>query len=254
MNIATLQIACCSLILTSLFTFADSTNMPSMETDISQGELLYANQLSSPGYVKDWIMEGPGEVSFHNGWMQMHSPEEAMHHVFWCPVDFPASFIAQWQAQPLKTDAGLVIVFFAAAGVAGEDIFSKQLTPRDGTFSQYTEGDIRSYHISYYANAAHNPDRGHANLRKNNTFTLLQEGSVGIPTYSVSSHTIRLVKDNAHIQLFVDDKKVIDYHDTTPVIDGVDTGAALTSGKIGFRQMKWTRFQYRDLKVWRIKR
>lgn len=229
------------------------TEAASGNTPIVKGTLLYSNALSSSAQLRDWEMEGPGVIEFNNDWMQMYSPDEAMHHVLWCPEVFPDSFIAEWQGQSLKTDAGLVIVFFAAKGVNGESIFDPSLPPRDGTFTDYTEGTIRSYHISYYTNAAHNPDRGHANLRKNNTFSLLQEGEEGIPTLSTDIHTIRLVKQKAHITLFVDDRLVIDYTDNQPLINGVNTGDALTNGRIGFRQMKWTRFQYRNFKVWSIK-
>ncbi|NVK55775.1 MAG: DUF1961 family protein [Alteromonadaceae bacterium] len=225
---------------------------PSPSAAVSKGTLLYSNAMASVKDISDWVMEGPGTLTFNDGWMQMSSPDETMHHVFWCPEEFPDSFIAEWQAQPLKNDAGLTIVFFAAKGVDGESIFDPSLPARDGTFNQYTEGRINSYHISYYANAAHNPDRGHANLRKNNTFTLLQEGKIGIPTYSDKVHQIRLIKHHNHIQLFVDDNKVIDYTDDKAVINGVDTGAPYTSGRIGFRQMKWTHFQYRDFNVWAI--
>ncbi|MCU4677261.1 YesU family protein [Catenovulum sp. 2E275] len=218
-----------------------------------KGSLIYANALSSPDDVNDWVMEGPGKLEFNDGWMQMYSPNEQMHHVFWCPQEFPDSFIAEWEAQNLKTDAGLVILFFAAKAVNGEDIFAPHLPKRDGTFSQYTEGEIKSYHISYYTNAAHNPDRGHANLRKNNTFSLLQMGEEGIKAQSTQPHKIRLVKQNAHIQMFIDERKVIDYIDNQAFIEGVDTGKALTDGKIGFRQMQWTKFQYRNFKVWAIK-
>lgn len=218
-----------------------------------KGELLYENTLATPSQLSAWTMEGPGETEFSNGWMQMYSPNEKMHHVFWCPETFPDSFIAEWQVQNLKFDAGLVIVFFAAKGLDGEDIFAPSLPVRDGTFEQYTLGKINSYHISYYANAAHNPDRAHANLRKNNTFSLLQEGEKGIATFSKKIHNIQLVKKSNHIQLFIDKRKVIDYVDNKSMIEGKDTGPALTSGKIGFRQMQWTKFQYRDFKVWSIK-
>lgn len=193
-------------------------------------------------------MEGPGVAQFNKGWMELLSPEESGHHVYWCPYSFPKSFVAQWQVQNLAPEAGLVIVFFATSGLKGEDIFDASLMPRDGTFDQYTLGDIKSYHISYYANAAHNPARGHANLRKNNTFTLLQQGKIGIPTQSLQVHDITLVKDDAHISLFVDDRLVIDYTDN----DGAN-GPALRNGKIGFRQMKWTHFRYRDFKVFALK-
>ena len=218
----------------------------------AKGQLLYDNSLNDRQNVNDWIMEGPGNTKFINGWMQMHSPNEQGHHVFWCPIEFPDSFIAQWEVQNLKYDAGLVIVFFAAKGTNGEDIFDPTLPARDGTFDQYTLGKIKSYHISYYANAAHNPDRAHANLRKNNTFSLLQQGQKGIATLSSAIHQIRLLKQANHIQLFIDDRKVIDYVDDQPTVNGVDTGRPLEGGKIGFRQMQWTHFQYRNFKVWDI--
>lgn len=216
------------------------------------GELLYRADFDHPDSVSDWVMEGPGQVSFKQGWMEMLSPEEEGHHVFWCPEDFPDRFIARWDAQNLDLEAGLVIVFFAATGLDGQDIFSPELPARDGTFTQYTEGELKSYHISYYANAAHNPGRGHANLRKNNTFSLLQKGEVGIPTESTRQHEVTLIKEGARIRLYVDDRKVIDYTDDTPVVDGVDTGGSLNGGKIGFRQMKWTHFRYNNFRVYSL--
>lgn len=216
------------------------------------GQLLYQSSFDSPESVADWVMEGPGEIAFDKGWMEMHSPDEQGHHVFWCPEDFPDSFIARWDAQNLDPEAGLVIVFFAALGIDGQDIFSPDLPERDGTFTQYTEGEIKSYHISYYANAAHNPGRGHANLRKNNTFSLLQKGEIGIPADSMQEYEITLVKEGDRIRLYIDDRKVIDYTDNTPVVDGVDTGSALGGGKIGFRQMKWTHFRYKNFRVYAL--
>lgn len=216
------------------------------------GRLLYQTSFDSPESVSDWVMEGPGEIAFRQGWMEMHSPGEEGHHVFWCPEDFPDRFIARWEAQNLGSDLGLVIVFFAAMGADGQDIFDPELPHRDGTFVQYTEGEIKSYHISYYANPDDAPDRGHANLRKNNTFSLLQSGEIGIPTESLQEHEITLVKEGDRIRLYVDDRKVIDYTDDTPMVDGVDTGGALEGGKMGFRQMKWTHFRYRNLRVYAL--
>lgn len=240
------------LLLTACTRFVQPDAAQLVEQIPEKKQLLYSRSLSQPLDTQDWIMEGPGEVGFENGWMQMHSPNQAMHHVYWCPQDFPDSFIAQWQAQSLYDEAGLVIVFFAAKGTQGEDIFDSQLPPRDGTFTQYTQGSINSYHISYYANAAHNLGREYANLRKNNTFTLLQSGDTGIPTNSLSEHQITLVKQANHIRLYIDERKVIDYVDNSAVVDGVETGPPLQGGKIGFRQMKWTQFQYSNFNVWSI--
>jgi len=214
----------------------------------AKGKLLYESTMKTPESVKGWNMEGPGTVDFRDGWLHMFSPEEKMHHVYWCPMTFPSNFIAEWEAQNVETDAGLCIVFFAAEGENGEDIFDPTLPKRNGDFKQYTRGEIISYHISYYANAANKPDRGHANLRKNNKFILVQEGEEGIPTKSKRIHKIRLIKDGPHIVMFVDDRKIIDWTD-----DGKTYGPVYTDGKIGFRQMKWTHFRYRNFRVWALR-
>ena len=213
------------------------------------GKLLYHASMGTPESVSGWLMEGPGEVIFKQGGMKMFSPNKAMHHVFWCPKTFPDSFIARWKMQNLDLNAGLLIVFFAAAGTGGEDIFDPGLPSRDGTFKQYTQGRLNSYHISYYANAAHNPNRGYANLRKNSGFKLLQQGSEGIPTASTLSHQITLVKQGPRMRLFIDERKVIDYSDDQTLVNGVKASPALSSGKIGFRQMQWTHFRYSDFRV-----
>lgn len=236
--------------ITLIYTISLSVNITAFAFE--KGKLLYNNSLNTQAQINDWTMEGPGKTDFVEGWMQMHSPNEQGHHVLWCPMDFPDSFIAEWQVQNLKFDAGLVIVFFAAEGEHGQNIFSPDLKKRDGTFDQYTLGDIKSYHISYYANAAHNPNRAHANLRKNNTFTLLQEGEKGIPTLSAEPHTVTLIKNTRHIQMFIDGRKIIDYVDDKPLVAETNTGPALGAGKIGFRQMQWTKFQYRNFKVWAV--
>jgi acetyl esterase len=215
---------------------------------LAKGKRLYAADLSEPCSVDGWRMEGPGKVEFKDGWMHMFSPGEAMHHVFWCPEDFPARFIAEWEAQNVDAEWGLCIVFFSATGASGEDIFDPALPQRDGGFMQYVRGAINSYHISYYANVPHEPDRGRANLRKNNMFALLQSGREGVPTRSDKVHRIRLVKQDGHIRMYVDDRKVIDHKD-----DGVSHGPVYGEGKIGFRQMQWTHFRYRNFRVWELK-
>lgn len=214
----------------------------------SRGELLYQNNFSSTGDTANWILEGPGEITFNNGWMHMRSPEQTGHHVLWCPEDFPESFIAEWEAQNLKSDAGLCIVFFAAQGVNGEDIFDPSLPKRDGDFSWYIKDRINSYHISYYANTPKKPDRETANLRKNNTFNLVQEGSEGIPSDSTAIHQIKLIKEGPHIRMFIDGRKVIDWTDT----EENEPRPYYKDGKIGMRQMQWTHFRYRNFRVWEI--
>ncbi|MBD3265311.1 DUF1961 family protein [bacterium] len=220
---------------------------PNLRNELNAGKLLYHAAMNRADSVSDWVMEGPGQVSFKDGWMHMQSQNEEMHHVFWCPKRFPENFIAQWEAQNMETDAGLCIVFFAAAGLNDQNIFSEDLPERNGVFKQYTKGQIRCYHTSYYANAAHNPDRQQTNLRKNPGFHLVQEGEEGIPTKSEDIHTITLAKEGSHIRLWVDDHKVIDWTD-----EGKTGGKPHGDGYIGLRQMQWTHFRYRDFRVWSV--
>ncbi len=228
------------------FPFACSSEEAS-QNEFKKGRLIYENPFKSLKDVQGWVMEGPGKIEFKEDWMHIFSPDEKWHHVFWCPHEFPDSFIAEWESQNIKTDAGLCIIFFAAKGVNGEDIFDPKLPARDGTFSFYIRGEMNCYHISYYANNPKKPDRGDSHLRKNKGFNLVQTGPEGIPTNSTKIHKLRLIKDGAHIILFVDERKIIDWID-----DGRKYGAPLKDGKIGFRQMQWSHFRYRNFKVWEI--
>ena len=210
-----------------------------------KGKPVYSSPLAGKEDTTGWRMEGAGQVEFSNGWMKMFSPNEKGHHVFWCRQEFPENFIAEWEVQNLHTKAGLCIVFFAATGLNGEDIFAAALPKRDGTFRQYTNGAINNYHISYYANSKDHPGRETAHLRKNKGFHLVQEKEPGIPLHSNDVHKIQLVKFEGRILLYIDSRKVIDWLD-----NGRQFGNILKGGRIGFRQMKWTQFAYRNFNVW----
>ena len=236
------------LILATFFMVTKIVQAQNSIENFKNGELIYRNSLASKGEVADWKMEGPGVTEFKDGWMEMYSPDEKFHHVFWCPKDFPGSFVAEWELQNQKIDAGLCIVFFAAKGNKGEDIFDTSFPKRDGTFSQYTKSKyFNSYHISYYANGRDNPGREISHLRKNKGFNLVQEIEPGIPIKSIAIHKITLIKDGSRIVMFVDKRKIIDWTDY-----GKEYGPVLQDGKIGFRQMQWTHFRYRNLKVWEL--
>ncbi len=83
------------------------------------------------------------------------------------PETLPSDFVAQWEMQNLHLEAGLCIVFFAATGLDGEDVMDSSLPARDGTFSQYNNGALKNYHISYYAHNPKLPARPVARLRRN---------------------------------------------------------------------------------------
>ena len=212
-----------------------------------KGKLLYENTLSSRDEMKDWKLEGPAIIEYNDDWMHMDSPNEEGHHVFWCPEDFPSDFIAEWELQNIEPDAGLCIVFFSALGQNGKDIFDPSIKLRDGVFNNYTKSDIDCYHISYYANGKNNPAREAAHLRKNAGFHKVQIGAQGIPPESTEVHKVILVKKDNHISMNIDGRDIIDWVD-----DGEKYGPVLGGGKIGFRQMKWTHFRYKNFKVFAI--
>jgi hypothetical protein len=78
---------------------------------------------------------------------------------------------------------------------------------------------------------------------------ILQVGEAGVAKGSTAVHRARLVKDGPHIVLYMDDRKIIDDTD-----DGKEYGPAYGAGKIGFRQMRWTDFRYRNFNVWELKK
>jgi hypothetical protein len=182
--------------------------------------------------------------------MRMRSIDFAEHTVFWCPQDFPESFIAEWEFEPLS-QYGLAIVFFAARGENGEDLFEPSLPKRDGKFVHYTHGSITSYHISYFANVEnYQMGRIDSNLRKNNKFYRVGGGPVAIPPGTQGWQQMRLIKDGSRIQLFANGKICVDWTDDDPDRYGPPHG----SGKIGFRQMTQTVGAYRNFRVWTIEK
>lgn len=211
---------------------------------------IYQTPLSEAEDIVGWKMEGPGIASFSDGWMELRSqrpdgPEG--HLVLWCPQDFPADFQAEWDFQVVNPK-GLSIVFFAATGTRGRDLFDPALEQRDGIFQRYINGQISSYHISYFSNAPDVP-RAVANLRKNPGFYLIANGPAGVPRVQPSGtvHRATLRKDGGRIQMAVDGRTVIGYTD-----DGQRAGPILGTGKIGFRQMQWTVFRYRNFRVFKL--
>ena len=233
-----------------LIVFAYSLCLAQSPSDfgVRTDKLVYQSAMDTDASVKDWVMEGPGQVKFADGWLEMRSPNEEMHHVYWCPETLPSDFIAQWEMQNLHLEAGLCIVFFAATGLGGEDVMDSSLPKRDGTFSQYNNGDLKNYHISYYAHNPKLPARPVARLRRNPGKNIVYEGPSGIHSESDRVHKVTLIKNEAHIQLFVDDRPVIDWIDNGDV-----NGPPLGAGRIALRQMQWTQFRYRNFNVWSLR-
>jgi hypothetical protein len=224
---------------------------PPQPLDISarRGALLYESSMDNHGPVAGWVKEGPLDLRFENGAMQMRCIDFAEHTVFWCPQEFPDRFVAEWEFEPLS-QYGLAIIFFAARGEHGEDIFDPALPKRDGKFIHYTRGAITSYHVSYFANVEnYQMGRIDSNLRKNNQFYRVGGGPVAIPPGTQGWQQMRLIKDGSRIQLFANGKICVDWMDDDPK----RYGPPHAGGKIGLRQMTQTIGAYRNFRVWELK-
>ena len=217
------------------------------QISFNKESLFYENNFSKANDLSKWILEGEAKVTTKDNWLEMYSPNEKSHHVFWCPKEFPANFVAEWEIQNLNTKAGLCIVFFSAKGINGLDVMHPSQKKRFGVFNQYTKSDLNNYHISYYTNNPKKPNRPFAHLRKNKGFITVQYGEKGIDAKSTSIHKIRLVKKENHISMSIDNREIINWKDI-----GLKNGGPHQEGKFAFRQMQWSHFRYRDLKVWTI--
>ncbi|MFW6271291.1 MAG: DUF1961 family protein [Bacillota bacterium] len=150
--------------------------------------LIYENSLSTQKDVADFVMEGKGTVTFPKGRMRMESilspdKDQDPNIVYWCPVDFPEDICIKWDFWPIK-EPGLCIIFFAAKGRNGEDLFSDELEERTGIYGQYTMGDINAYHLSYFRRK--HPINARAfqtcNLRKSHGFHMVARGGDPLPS------------------------------------------------------------------------
>lgn len=219
-----------------------------------RGELIYERSLDSESDVRDWVMEGPGVVTFEEGWMRLYSgnPDGADgrhgHFVYWPDVVLPEDFIAEWEIQFLDP-VGLNIVFFCATGRGGEDVFDPALAARDGDFRQYHSGDLNSYHASYFSNTPGHFGRNTAHIRKNHGFFLVANGPVLIHAGNwAETHTVRVMKNGNRIELSVNGETSVEFTD-----DGKAYGPVLGTGRFGLRQMQWSDARYRNLRIYRLR-
>lgn len=118
------------------------------------GDQIYHNPLGSDSDVESFRLEGEAKVSFHDGRMRMeHTLDTAegqrANLVFWCQEDFGSDLAVSWDFWPLQ-EPGLCMLFLAATGRGGEDIFDPALVRRSGEYHQYRHGDINALHVSYF--------------------------------------------------------------------------------------------------------
>ena len=159
------------------------------------------------------------------------------HIVLWNKQKSAENYVVEFDLKH-NSPMGLFILFFSANGLNGKDLFSEDLVPRNGVFSQYVRGDNQSYHISTYT-----PHRGTANLRKNPGAHLLKtENDIAflIPT---KKSKYRLIKWGNRFQYYLDDQLQMDF------TDHASLGSPLRGGYVGLRLMAGDRITVNKFRI-----
>lgn len=219
-------------------------------------DLIYENSLASAEHVKSFRLEGEASISFPNGRLRMENlrdPAEGQrsNFVFWCPEDFPPDVAISWDFWPLR-EPGLCILFFAATGRQGEDLFDPRLAPRTGEYKQYHHGDINALHVSYFRRRWPEERAFHTcNLRKSYGFHMVAQGADPLPSVedADSPYRIGLVKCGPEVAFYINDLPIFHWCD-----GGQTYGPLLGGGKIGFRQMAPLIGEYANLQVQGVER
>lgn len=216
------------------------------------GDIIYENALTGADSISDWIREGEIVTEDWENKLLLKNkldPEQYgdhAHWVLWCPVDMPDEVVMEWDFYPLN-EPGLCMVFFAAKGRNGEDLFADTLPERRGYYPDYHSGGIDALHLSYFRHK-HAQERAFrtCNLRKSHGFHLVTQAADPLPPVedAISPYRMKLIKYQQFVQFFINDLLVIEWLD-----DGTSYGPILRGGKIGFRQMAPMVAAYANLSV-----
>ncbi len=202
------------------------------------------------GDLSNWVVEGPSDVRIEDGHLFVKSltgegaPHTGMPGVLvWRKDDLPADFLAEWDFTPVSEPEGFFLVFFAAKGRGGEDLFDSSLPTRNGEFPAYTQGAINCYHVSYCRNYQNS-----VNLRKNAGLTLVCSTELSAIRQSGRTHHVELAKKGGYVRLRVDGKVCLEWLD-----EGQTLGPVLGAGKFGLREVYDTEGYYDTIRVYALK-
>ena len=216
-------------------------------------KLLYSNPLKTAEDLTGFRLEGEAAMTFPKGQLRMESvmePEDGQqaNFVLWCPESFPSDMAVEWEFRPIR-EPGLAILFFAARGAKGLDLFDPSFSTRTGEYEQYHHGELDAYHLSYYRRRW--PDERSfqtCNLRKSYGFHLVAQGADPLPSVADSSgfYRMRLQMRGSRIDFSINELTVLSWEDDAAY------GPPLGAGKIGFRQMSPFIAEYANLKVYAL--
>lgn len=213
---------------------------------------VYRNALASPADMQGWVAEGPVGTTHPGDGLELFSTADVAaleaagrgdhaHLTFWCPEVFAADVEIAWDVRPLA-GRGLAMLFFAATGTQGRDLFDPTLPARTGFYPQYHSGEVSTLHVSYLRARWPGERRFRTcNLRRSPGFRLVAQGADPLPDAADADghYRVRVRKTGSEVSFAVDDLELFRWTDPEP----------LGPGRIGFRQMAPLRAHYRHLEV-----
>ncbi|MDL4842305.1 DUF1961 family protein [Aquibacillus rhizosphaerae] len=215
-------------------------------------ETLYENPMGCMEDIEHWRLEGSAKIDCMDDRIILQNkldPDlfgDDAHWVFGCPEEFPDRIIIEWDFYPME-EPGLCMIFMAASGQGGKDLFDESLPNRTGKYPEYHSGSIDALHLSYFRHK-HIDERAFrtCNLRKSCGFHLVSQAAEPLPPVEDARppYHMKLIKYEGIVQFTINQLPILEWID-----DGLTYGPILRGGKIGFRQMAPMKAAYRNLIV-----
>ena len=210
-----------------------------------------------------WIAEGSGGAKICEGklWVapskfstcgetQAIAESDPSNMVLWNAKKFPSDLLLEFTVNHHGSNNGLTLVFFAAQGLNGRDIFDLALPPRRADYKSYNRG-LANYTVSYWSrnrhkNAIKNRERYSNRVRKNPGMNLLASNPSQTDVCNNCEYNVRILKIGGAITVEVNGEVV--NHLT-------DTDRPHESGYIGLRSMRGVnKISYDNFRVWSVSR
>ena len=214
-----------------------------------------------PDPTAEWIAEGWGgaEVCDSRLWVapapftscgeRGELPEQGPSHmVVWNKTRFPADMMFEFTVNHHGSENGLTLVFFAAEGEEGQEIFNLGLPPRNGVYRNYNKGRLRNYTVSYWSrnkseSAIKKVEQYSNRVRRNPGANMLATNDSHTDKCSDCDYRVRILKLGGIITAEINSTVVNHLTDSDPH----------GGGYIGLRFMQGVdRVSYDDFRVWTV--